>query len=163
MTNLACAVYTPAQLVSWDHIAQLSHLLSEVKLELGMVKADHEAAYKQLPIDPADQALTIIALRCPKANKWYGIVTRTLVFGAVAAVLRYNVFSRSASALVFRVLGIPTVCFFDDFSALVRLGLVDKAPEVFSRICQLFGIGLKPGKPSAGGAMAFLGLLGSFP
>ena len=108
------------------------------KAGTGMVKADHEAAYKQLPIDPADQALTIIALRCPPDNKRYGFVTRTLVSGAAAAVLRYNVFSRAASALVCRVFGIPMVCFFDDFAALVRLGLVGKALEVFSRFCQLF-------------------------
>ena len=29
VTNLACSVETPNRLVSWDHLAQLSHLLSE--------------------------------------------------------------------------------------------------------------------------------------
>ena len=115
MTNLACSVHTPIKLVSWDHIAQISHLISEGKLELGMVKADHEAAYKQLPIDPDDQALTIIALRCPTDNKWYGFVTRTLVFGVVAAVLRYNVFPRAVSCGICRVFGIPTGCFLTIF------------------------------------------------
>ena len=140
MTNLECAVYTPVNLVSWDHIAHLSHLLSEGKRELGAIKEDREAAYKQLPIGPDDQSLTIIALRCPKDNERYGFVTRTRVFGAVASVLHYDVFPRSVSALVCRVFGIPTVCFFDDFAALAKLGLVGKALDVFSRFCHLFGI-----------------------
>ena len=111
------------------------------RLDLGMVKADRKAAYKQLPIDAADHALTVIALRFPKDNKRYGFVTRTLAFGAAAAVFRYNVFSRSASALANRVFGIPTVLFFDDFAALVRLGLVGKALGVSSRFCQLLESG----------------------
>lgn len=99
LTNLACSVVTPAKLVSWGQLAQLSHILSEKKIDWGLIKADHEAAYKQLPIGPADQACAIIALRRPTSGKWYGFATRTLIVGAVAVVLHYNVFSRAIAAL----------------------------------------------------------------
>ena len=56
MANLAYAVYAPIKLFSRDHNAQLSHLLSMGRLDLGMVMADRESTYKQLPIDPDDQA-----------------------------------------------------------------------------------------------------------
>ena len=96
MTNLACTVETPIQLLSWDHIAQVSSMLSADGGDWVMFKADHKAAYKQLPIDPADQETAIIALRHPPNSRWYGFVTRTLIFGSVAAVLHYNVFPESS-------------------------------------------------------------------
>ena len=163
MTNLACSVLTPIKLVSWDHLAQLSHILSERKLDWGLFKADHEAAYKQLPISPDDQECAIIALRHPSSGRWYGFVTRTLVFGAVAAVLRYNVFSRAIAALVNRIFGIPMVCYFDDFAALTQLILGEKALAIFSGFCEALGIQLKPKKSFAGNKIVFLGLLGEFP
>lgn len=112
LANLPCAVLTPIKLVSWDHLAQLSHLLSSPrKAGWGLLKADHEEAYKQLPIDPADQRNAIIALRHPKSGKWFGFITRTLIFGAVAAVLHYNVFSRLWTAVINKARGIPMICF----------------------------------------------------
>ena len=71
-----------------------------------MFKADHGAVYKQLPIDPADQANAAIALRRPKSAKWFGFVARTPVFGAVEVAPRYNTLSRAWAALVNRILGI---------------------------------------------------------
>ena len=99
LTNLACAVDAPIKLVSWGHMEQLSRILAEKKIDWGMIKADHVAAYKQLPIDPSDQACAIIAPRHPTSGKWYGFVTRTLIFGAVAAVLHYNLPPRAITAL----------------------------------------------------------------
>ena len=98
MTNLPCAVLTPIRLVSWGHLVQLSHLLSKPRnADFGLFKADREAAYKQLPIDPEDQRGAIVAPRRPQSGKWFGFITRALIFGAVAAVLHYNVFSRLGS------------------------------------------------------------------
>ena len=132
LANLSRAVLTPIKLVSWGHLAQLSHLMSRPRnADWGLFEADHEAAYKQLPIDPVDQRGAIIALRHPPSMKWYGFITRTLIFGAVAAVLHYNVFSRAWTALINRDLGIPLVCFFDDFAATIQLRLGEKALAVF--------------------------------
>ena len=48
-----------------------------------MYKSDHRASYKQLPIGPADPNAAIISLRHPVDRRWYGFVTRTLIFGPV--------------------------------------------------------------------------------
>ena len=72
---------TPIQLVSWGNIAQLTNLLASKGGDWVMFKADRKAAYKQLPIDPADQASAIVAPRHPMGGKWYGFVTRALIFG----------------------------------------------------------------------------------
>ena len=163
LTNLACSVVAPIRLVSWDHLAQLSQILAEKKIDWGLIEADHEAAYKQLPIEPADQTCAIIALRHPTSGKWYGFATRALIFGAVAAVLHYNVGSWAITALVNLIFGLPMVCYLDDFAALAQLCLGGKALAVFSRFWALLGIQLKPGESSAGNKIIFLGLLGEFP
>ena len=41
-----------------------------------------------------------------------------MVFGAIAAVLHYNVFSRTLAELSNRYLGIPLLRFFDDCGEL---------------------------------------------
>ena len=112
---------------------------------------------------PKDQARAIIALRRPVTGKWFGFVSRTLVFGATSAVLHYNVFSRLVTSLVNRLFGIPMICFFDDFSALIHRVLPNKAMAVFSRFCEAIGITLKPRKSDVGHEITFLGLLGWFP
>ena len=50
-----------------------------------------------------------MALKRPVTDKWFGFVSRALVFGAKAAVLHYNVFSLLTNALVNRLLGIPPI------------------------------------------------------
>ena len=57
-----------------------------------LFKADHESAYKQLPIRPADMKNASVALRHHSKGSRFVFVTRTLIFGSVAAVIRYNVF-----------------------------------------------------------------------
>ena len=74
-----------------------------------MSKSNREAAYKQLAIEPADQWAAIVALRRREAGKWFGFVTRALVSGSVAAVLRYNIISRIRTALARQLLGVPLV------------------------------------------------------
>ena len=50
LTNLACEVLTPIKLISWGHIAELSRKVANTGAEWHFLKADHEAAYKQLPL-----------------------------------------------------------------------------------------------------------------
>ena len=163
MTNLARTVHTPIQLVSWGDIAQLANFLASDGGDWVMFKADHEAAYKQLPLDPADMKNAIAALRDPVSHRWYGFVSRALVFGSTDAVLRYNILSRIITALTNRCLGIPLVGYFDDFASLMRKHMGQKAMDTFTRFCALLGIQLKPGKSDVGSPLTFLGLLGTFP
>ena len=92
----------------------------------------------------------------------FGFVSRTLVLGAAAAVLRYNVFSRLLTSLVNRMFGIPPICFFDDFAALISRLLGSKAIQVCSFFCFLLGIQLGTNKSDVGGRITFLGLRGRF-
>ena len=89
--------------------------------DLAFFKADHEAAYKQLPLGYSHANLAVIAPRSPVDDQWYGFVSRTLMFGAVSTVLHCNVLSRILSELVSQLLGIPLLCFFDDFGTVIPL------------------------------------------
>ena len=90
LTKEACAVSSPVHVVSWGRIAQISRIVCPGGRERHLFKADREAAYKQLPLRTAGQASAIIALRRPASGVWFGFVSRTLMFGSVAAVVHYN-------------------------------------------------------------------------
>ena len=162
-TNLACKVLTPIKLVSWDHLAEMCRRTSKFNLDWHFFKADHEAAYKQLPLNWEHSSLAVIALRSPKDNRWYGFMSRTLMFGAIAAVIHYNVFSRLLAELTCKIFGIPIVSYFDDFGALLPSPLAKRGLEVFTAFCSHLGITLKKTKSEVGPKITYLGLLGAFP
>ena len=70
-TNLACAVETPIKLVRWRHLAELSNLVKLGGRDWAFFKADNEAAYKQLPLDPKHTKLAVI----PPAHRMPNIGT----------------------------------------------------------------------------------------
>ena len=92
LANQACLIATPIQLVSRAHLAQLCKRSCGDGRDWALFKADHEAAYKKLPLAQADQRKAVIVLRRPTSGKRPGFLSRALMFGATAAVLRYNVF-----------------------------------------------------------------------
>ena len=163
LTNLACVVHTPIKLASWDHLAEMCRLVQDTKKDWHLFKADHEAAYKQLPLEWSQSKLAVVALRRPSDGRWFGFFSRTLLFGAIAAVIHYNVFSRIISELMCRLFGIPMISYFDDFAALLPSSLAASGLDTFSRWCSIMGITLKLKKSEVGPHVTFLGLLGSFP
>ena len=78
-------------------------------------KADHADAYKQLPLGPGYDNLTLVALRNPYSGKWFAFTHKVLLFGAVSAVVRYNCYSRLLAVLMNLVLRTPVLNYFDDF------------------------------------------------
>ena len=91
-TNQCCQVRTPIQLVSWDHLAHLSQLCGGDSEERRLFKADHAAAYKQLPIDPKDQRAAVVALRHPVQKVvWICDPDSRLCFRGSCAPLQYPV------------------------------------------------------------------------
>ena len=104
LANAACRVRTPIELVPRGNVSQLCRSYATDGREWALFNADHEAAYKQLPLDPADQPYAIIALRNPVAGRWHGFRSMTLMFGSVAAVLQYDVLSRLITAIFNRLL-----------------------------------------------------------
>ena len=161
-TNLACSVETPDRLVSWDRLAQLSHLLSQGGGDWSLLKADREAVYKPLPIGPSGQRFAIVALRHPSTHLWYGFATRTLLIGSVASVVRYNAISRILAAPTNRCLGNPPIAYFDDFAAMIRWVLGDRSLSTFARFCTLIGFQMNH-KKSAAGPAVFPCRAGGFP
>ena len=62
------------------------------------------------------------------------------MFGAVSAALHYNLFSRLLCAIFFdQLFGVPAICYFDDFGALVPAGLEPAAIRTFARCCASLG------------------------
>ena len=123
-TNLACVVETPIKLVSWDHLAELTHFVNTGSRDWGFFKADHEAAYKQLPLDFPHAKLAVVPLRSPTDGLCYGFVSRTMMFGAIAAALHYNVFSRLLSELVSKLWAFPFCAFLMTLAPLSRQSLL---------------------------------------
>ena len=56
---------------------------------------------------PAHARLAMVAPRGPLSGAWFAFPPRSLLFGAEAAVLHYNLFSRTMAVLTNRILGIP--------------------------------------------------------
>ena len=163
LTNEACVISAPIQLVSWGHIGQLDRLLCTCHLPWNLFIADHEAAYKKPPLHLSDQCSAIIPLRHPVSGDWFGFRARTIMFGPAAAVPHYICFARAIALLVNQVLGIPLVSYFDDFAALVPAAISLVSLRTFRRFCKLLGIALKSGKSEVGHAVTFLCLKGSSP
>ena len=97
-------------------------------------------------MDYSHAKLAVVASRPPRDNKWYGFVSRTMMFGAIAAVLRYNVVSRLLSELVPKLLGIPLLFFFGDFGSIAPAELAERAMATFAAFCAKLGIRLKAEK-----------------
>ena len=63
MVKLRTSVITPITLPTWDHIAQLSKDAYRGNTKRTFLKADHDSAYKQLPLDPDFSGITVVTLR----------------------------------------------------------------------------------------------------
>ena len=145
------------------HIGQICLEIAATDEDWSFFKADHKAAYKNLPLSPTDAQYCIVALRSPMDRKWYGFVPRTLLFGAVAAVLRYNCLSRIIDVLANLLLGLPVVNYFDDYGCPLRTSISARGLGVFSDFPNTLGNWLKGDKTDLGRQLVFLGLQGNFP
>ena len=163
VVNLSCVAETPIKLSSLGHVAEMCRSVETSGRDWHFAKADHGAAYKQIPLDEGNSNLAVVDLRSPTNGRWYGFVIITLLFGAVAAVIHYNVFSRIISELMCRTFGTPMIGYFEDFGSMLPAGIPKKGVRTFTRRCRLLGVGLKLKKSEVGVRIAFLGLMGSLP
>ena len=76
---------------------------------------DLKGAYKQLPASPLDARFNFIAAWMKEGRLEY-FRAYALMFGVTAAVYAFLRFSRAIVAISRRLLVIPTVEFFDDFT-----------------------------------------------
>ena len=82
-------------------------MLTSGKGDWARLKADHEEDYKQLPIDPHDHQTAIAAIRGPRTGRRRDVLSRTLSFGPIEALLRYIVLSTIATSMGNRYLVTP--------------------------------------------------------
>ena len=108
LTNRLCTVATTITLPDWDLLAAMSQLITaSSKADWAFLKGDAASAYKNLPLRPSDSHLASIALWDSGCKAWFAFLSRTLMFGATASVLHYNVFSRILAAFSNRLFGTP--------------------------------------------------------
>ena len=162
-TNKCCHINTPITLPGWDHIASAARILSTKHNAWAFGKIDHEAAYKALPLRPADTRHAVIAIWGPNTKAWFGFRPRTLLFGSTAAVLHYNCLSRIIASLACRILLIPTLGYFDDFGFLVNAPDAAMTMAAFTELFTILGLSLKTAKSVVGTHNTFLGLSAHFP
>ena len=162
-TNLACVVEPPIKLSRCGHVVELPNLVNRGDRDRHFSKADYEEAYKQLPLEWGHAKLSAIAIRDPVDKRWYGFLSRTLVFGAVSAVLHYNVSPRILSEISTKIFGIPLRCYFDDFGDIAPASLSETALQTFTLFCPKLGIQLNIAKAEVGRRIIFLGVDADFP
>ena len=162
--NEYCTVWTPIKLPTWDHIGQMALLVKDTLRPWSFLKADLEAAYKQLPIDPDQATLAMVGLRRPTLGTWRGFLSHTLLFGAESAATHYNCFSGILAVFVNRVFGISLISYFDDMGSMTPSELAHPALTTLKEFLPLLLVFLNPKKTAIGGGdVIFLGLLGLFP
>ena len=141
MTSLACVLGAPINLVRWGQVAQLANLANARGGVCAFSKSDDEAVYKQIPIEADRAILAVAASLSPVDNRRYGFISRTIVFGAVSAVLHYNVFPRHISEIFTRLFGPPPhPVFFDDFGDISPLEVSEAALRTSALFCSKMGI-----------------------
>ena len=109
MLILRAAVLTPTALPARCHLAQMTKSIHTTRTGRFFLKGDRASAYKQLPLDPKYATLTAVSLRRPLSGRWMGFIPKALPFGAAAAVIHYNCYSRSLAVIISRYLDIPLI------------------------------------------------------
>ena len=122
-TNMAFAADAPIKLVRWDRLTELPNRANTGDRDWAFSKSDHESSYKQLPPQDNHAKLAVSALRSPVGDQRYGLISRTMMYGAIAAVLHYNVFTRMLPGLFATPFGIPLLSLFLRF----RSDQIDRA------------------------------------
>ena len=96
-------------------------------------------------------------------GRWYGVATRSQISGPTASVVRYNNFPRLLASPMCRILGLPRIGYFGDYSFLFSKSIHAHALSTFRVFFRFLGTILKDKKCSVGPPNTFLGLHGVTP
>ena len=80
--------------------------------------ADLKSAYKQLARDPADSALSVIAVFNPANKKTVLFKALSMMFGETSAVYAFLRFSRAIAHIATKLFNLFVVEYFDDFTQI---------------------------------------------
>ena len=89
---------------------------------------------------------------------WCGFPPREKLFGPIDAVLHYNCVSRIIATLIYRLLLIPTIGYFDEFRFFARTADAGLTLAQITEIITLMVFDLKTEKSPIGENNVFLGL-----
>jgi len=157
-TNNAAMVLSKLRLPMPEDLAEVASIVGGRKTGVDVFICDHRSAFKQLPVFPGHSDLALVTLARPADGAIFCFRPRTLVFGASAAVLGYNVVARTIASVFVRLFNIPVVNFFDDFAGAFPTGAGRAAADYFVEFCSLLGFECKVEKTEAGPALNFLGI-----
>jgi hypothetical protein len=101
--------------------------------------ADLENAYKQLAVNPAHAALSVIAAQDPADGKVKLFRALSLMFGETAAVYGFLRVSRALAAIASNLFGLLVVEFFDDFTQIEAARLCASAQSSIESFLKLLG------------------------
>ena len=160
-------VRTPISLDGPSQVISTAKLINKInpKINLHTIKKDQSDAYKSLNLHRSQKKFACIGLIIPPGtNDKFEVgelalyFSKTLFFGAESAVVLYNTLSRSLVAIMRRLLGLPTLAYFDDFLILVRKELVEPVRKLISEIFELFQIKIRVEKDEFGEKVTWLGV-----
>ena len=97
-----------------EHTSDASSAQLPVWYNPGMALEDLPDAYKGCPIYPPHARYCAVPVWDPKAKKWLFALSRTLLFGLLAAVNAFNRLPTLATAASRRFFAAMTAAFFDD-------------------------------------------------
>ena len=161
--QLACDVGKPIKLVSRGHAAEIRRNAELSGRDWNFTKADRADAYKRPPMEWGHARVGVVALKRPVEGGVVWLFSRTILFGAADAVLRYNVFSRIVAELFARLFGVPLLGLFGDFGASVPAFPAELDPRARARICALSGYRDQRGEIRRRRMVTFLGMDRSSP
>ena len=148
--NLHCTVCAPIKLPTRDHISQMCLDIKPPDRKWAFSKADHEEAYKQLPLAHSRKCIALVSTRKPVAFERMAFHPNALLFGDLASVLNYNCFPRLLSALFDLIIGIPLIGYFGHFGARIPYGLSNDSLGAFAEFFTTLGIRLKTKRQRSG-------------
>ena len=139
MTNLACVVDTAIAIASWGLVAEMRRAAAPSGRDWQFMKAERDDAYKQPPLAWGQSELSVVSIRSPAGGRWYGFLSRALLYGAIAAAIRYNVVSRIISELMCRIFCIPMISYFDDCGVMIPKQIAHMWVVTFAKWRNLLG------------------------
>ena len=100
---------------------------------------DLKAAYKQLPLRPADRSNAVLGVLEPTDGTVSFFVSHVLPFGATGAVMGFNRLARGLREVLQRYFMLPVVNYFDDFPHVDVAPLAVKSQVIMESALKVLG------------------------
>jgi len=110
---------------------------------------DLAKAYRQLPRDPSQAHVSIVAVFHPMTSRWIFFEQLAMAFGETSAVFHFNLAARGLQFILTRLFAICCSHFFDDFPVVDHAVMAKNTTFVVDQVLDLLGWDLKEQSPFA--------------